>query len=127
MLKGIKKIFDDETELLETQELEELENDLIDDSFKVDTAVNTSAFKGKSVVKIFNPVTKSASSTIIDAIKKGELCIVNFSKLSGEEANIVFSTLSGSIYSLDGVYKMVDEQIMLCAPKNFLIDGDLPE
>ncbi len=125
MIESLKSIFKEETEFIETQELEEIEAD-IDDSFKVD--VNQSKQRtNKSIVKVFEPVTKSATSTIIDSIKRGELCIVNFSKVSEEEAKVIYSTLSGSIYSLDGVLKMIDSQIMLCAPKNFLIDGDLSE
>lgn len=123
MLKGIKNIFNEETEILDTQELEESK---LDSSFDVDE-ISEVRSKGKSIVKIFEPVTKTATGTIIDAIRRGELCIVNFNKVSEEEARSIYATLSGSIYSLDGQLKQIDENIIICAPINFLIDGELSD
>lgn len=123
MLKNIKGIFSEETEILETTELDSTQE--LDESFSIDESNKKRS--NKAIVKVYEPVTKSVSSTIIDSIKRGELCIVNFSKVSEEEARVIYSTLSGSVYSLDGVLKMVSNDIMVCAPKNFLIDGDATE
>lgn len=123
MLKGIKNIFNEETEILDTQELEE-----VDSSFDVDEIQSTiKKNKGKSIVKIYEPVTKTSTGTIIDAIKRGELCIVNFNKVSEEEARSIYATLSGSMYSLDGELKQIDDNIIICAPINFLVDGELSD
>ncbi len=128
MLKTFKDIFSDETEVIDPKDIEmQNDNDEIDDSFKVDEPQSIKPKVGKSIVKIYEPVTKSATSTIIDSIKRGELCIVNFSKVSDEEAKVIYSTLSGSIYSLDGALKMIDSNIMICAPTNFLVDSDISE
>lgn len=121
MIKGIKNIFNEETETLNTQELDEM-----DASFDVDEIqTSISKTKGKETVRIFEPVSKTSTQQIIDAIKKGELCIVTFNKVSEEEAKAIFATLSGSLYSLDGQLKQIDSNIILCAPMNFLVDGDL--
>lgn len=123
MLKGIKNIFNEETEVLDTQELEE-----VDASFDVDEIQSMSAkSKGKSVIKIYEPVTKTSTGTIIDSIKRGELCVVNFNKVSEEEARSIYATLSGSMYSLDGELKQIDDNIIICAPLNFLVDGELSD
>lgn len=120
MLKGIKNIFNEDTEYIETQELEQIETS--DPAFDIDEVVNTS--KSRSIVKIYEPVSKSITSTIIDSIKVGELCVVNFAKVSDEEAKQIYATLSGSVYSLDGILKQISTDIVICAPKNFLVDGE---
>ncbi len=128
MIKTFKDIFSDETEVIDPNEIEmQNQADSLDESLQVDEPTGTRSHTAKSIVKIYEPVTKSATSTIIDSIKRGELCIVNFSKVSEEESKVIYSTLSGSIYSLDGALKMIDSNIMLCAPKNFLVDGDITE
>ncbi len=126
MLKAIKGIFNEETEIMETMDLTEKMNG-IDESFKIDNATSAKNIGQRSVVKVYQPVTKTVTLSIIDAIKKGELCIVNLDKVSDEEAKIIYSTLSGSIYSLDGVMKLIEQKILLCAPRNFIIDGDVKE
>lgn len=128
MIKTFKDIFSDETEVIDPNEIEmQNQADSLDESLKVDEPTAGRSQAAKSIVKIYEPVTKSATITIIDSIKRGELCIVNFSKVSEEESKVIYSTLSGSIYSLDGALKMIDSNIMLCAPKNFLVDGDITE
>ncbi len=128
MLKTFKDIFSDETEVIDPSEIEmQNSSDELDESLQVDEPSAIKPKSGKSIVKVYEPVTKSATSTIIDSIKRGELCVVNFSKVSEDEARVIYSTLSGSIYSLDGTLKMIDSNIMLCAPGNFLVDGDIAD
>ena len=76
---------------------------------------------------MYEPVTKTSTATIIDSIKRGELCIVNFSKISEEEAGNIYATLSGSVYSLEGQLKQIGEQIIICSPKSFLVDGEISD
>jgi|688.fasta_scaffold974749_2 FtsZ-interacting cell division protein YlmF len=127
MIKGIKGLFSDETEVIETQELAQFEDNDIDDSFKIVTKGTEKGMSSKAVVKIYQPVTKSVTMSIIESIKRGELCIVNLEKISDEEARIIYATLSGSIFSLDGNIKMIESKILMCAPRNFVIDGDVTE
>lgn len=120
MLKNIKSMFNDETEYFDTEILDE--NGTGDTNFDLDEVVNNS--KSKSVVKIFEPINKSATQEITDSIIRGELCIVNFSKVSDEEATLIHSTLTGALYALDGIWKQVATKVIICAPKNFLVDGE---
>ena len=126
MIKGIKGLFSDETEVFETQELDQIENEM-DESFKIENQSVQKTTGNRSVVKIYQPVTKSVTMSIIESIKRGELCIINLEKISDEEARIIYATLSGSIFSLDGNIKMIESKILMCAPKNFIIDGDVTE
>lgn len=122
MIKNLKSIFNEETEFLDTQEINE-----VDESFDVEEIKTPVNHKGKSIIKIYEPVTKTSTSTIIDSIKRGEFCIVNFSKVSEDEARNIYATLSGSLYSLEGQLRQIDDNIIVCSPKNFLIDGELTD
>ncbi|MFV0288033.1 MAG: cell division protein SepF [Mycoplasmatales bacterium] len=122
MIKNLKNIFSEETEILDTQEINEM-----DESFDVEEISKPVNSKGKSIVKIYEPVTKTSTSTIIDSIKRGEFCIVNFSKVSEDEARNIYATLSGSLYSLEGQLKQINDNIIVCSPSNFLIDGELSD
>lgn len=125
MRKKFKELFSDDTEVIKTQDLDAI--DELDETFNIPNQEISKKKNTKSIVKVYQPVTKSVTLSIIDSIKKGELCIINLEKVSDEEAKIIYSTLSGSIYSLDGIIKMIDQKILLCAPRNFIIDGDVAE
>ncbi len=126
MIKNIKNsmknMFDEETEYLDTDDIREM-----DESFEIDESYPTTSSQSKAIVKLFEPVTKTSTSTIIDSIKRGELCIVNFSKVSEDEARNIYATLSGSLYSLEGQLKQIDDNIIICSPNNFLIDGEISD
>ncbi|MGL4588780.1 MAG: cell division protein SepF [Mycoplasmatales bacterium] len=119
LFKGVTDLFKDE----ETQYIEGDETiGMHDETFDIEEVVNTT--RSKSVVKLFEPVSKTSTSSIIDSVKKGELCIVDLSKVSDTEKTLIYSTLSGSMYSLDGQLKQISAEIIMCAPKNYLVDGD---
>ncbi len=126
MIKNIKNsmknMFDEETEYLDTDDIREM-----DESFEIDESYPTARTNTKAIVKLFEPVTKTSTSSIIDSIKRGELCIVNFSKVSEDEARNIYATLSGSLYSLEGQLKQIDDNIIICSPNNFLIDGEISD
>lgn len=115
-LKGF--MTDEETEIIDTQELE------IDETFDVN--VNSSEVKkdGRNIVKIYEPVSKVSAERIMDSIKKYELCLVNFKNMSEEESNQVLNQLSGTIYALDGKLVQMTGEIIVCAPKTYLVNEE---
>ncbi len=119
-------LFKEETVEITQEEMQRVEKEVstdgLDDAFKIDSQEKVQSPLTRSVVKVYEPVTKSIVPTIIDSIKRGELVIVNLSKLPEDEAQYIFSTLSGSIYSLDGELKTIADQVMLCAPQKFVVD-----
>ncbi len=102
---------------------DEKQDEAFDETFDISVAEKEKKAISRNVVRVYQPVSKSVVSTIIDSIKRNELVIVNLSKVSEEEAKYIYSTLSGSIYSLDGELKMIDQDVMLCAPRKFVVDG----
>lgn len=123
MAFNFKNMFADETEHIEdyTSDIEVVgdDRDLEGDAF---TLEENSSFD-KTIVRVYEPVSSSITTIIMDAMKKGEMCIVNFSKVGDEETKIIVSTLKGSVYTMDGEIQKIGDRIIVCAPKNFLIDA----
>ncbi len=123
MAFNLKGMFADETEHIEdyTSDIEVVgdDRDLEGDAF---TLEESSSFE-KTIVRVYEPVSSSISTIIIDALKKGEMCIINFSKIGDEETRMLVSTLKGSVYTMDGEMQKIGDRIIVCAPKNFLIDS----
>ena len=53
------------------------------------------------------------------------MCIVDFSRVSNDEAKAIYMMLQGVIYAVDGTIKKLDANIIVCAPRNFIVDGDI--
>ena len=120
-----KKFMSDETQII-TDATEEI--NVIDGSFDEDTFIMDEAtLSTKAIVKFFQPVSKNVTHGIMDAIKKGEMCIINLDKISSEEAQVIYNTLVGAIYSMDGTLKRIDDKIILCAPNNFIVDSAISD
>ncbi len=120
MIEKLKNmISEDETEYIDTKELQ------IDETFDVNVNTNNDIKKdGRNIVKIYEPVSKVSSERIMDSIKKQELCLVNFKNMSEEEGNQVLNQLSGTIYALDGTIIQLTGEIVVCAPKTYLLNEE---
>lgn len=125
MLGKLTDLFKEETVTIENAEVNETFDDVvIDESFKIEEKETSIPVINRNVVRVYHPVSKNNTSAIINALKRGDLVIVNLSKVAEEEARYIYATLSGSIFSLDGELKMLDSNVMLCAPKQYIVDGD---
>lgn len=101
------------------------------DSFDFDTEVSTDdelemneATNQRNVVRMFDPVSKSSADKIMTSIKRQELCIVNFKNVSEEEGNDILNQLAGAMYALDGQLIQMTGEIVVCAPKSYMINQE---
>lgn len=131
MIGKLTNLFTEETVEISQEDVvknnnqkETFDDVVIDESFKIQEKEHSIPANSRSVVKVFTPVTKNDTSRMIDALKRGDLVIINLSKASEEEGRFIYSTLSGSVYSLDGELKMIDSHVMLCAPNKYIVDSD---
>lgn len=119
MINKFKNLIADDTELLDTTEL--MLDEELDESFQMDD-YDDSDYSSRNVVRVYKPVSKTSTEKIMRSIKKGELCIVNFKDVSEDEASQILNQLSGAIYALDGKLQQISGQIIICAPKTYLLD-----
>ncbi len=122
MMSKIKKVMgEEETEYIDTVELEKDAQEFDEDFNVRDNGVNSAK---RNIVKIYEPVSKTTVDKMMDSIKRSELCIVNFKNISEEEGNQVLNQLSGVVYALDGQLIQVSGEIIVCAPKNYILNTD---
>lgn len=51
--------------------------------------------------------------------------IVNFNKIDASQATRIVDFLTGTVFAINGEIKRVGEEIFLCTPPNYQVDGDL--
>lgn len=122
MLKQIRDFMHDgeNTELMDTTDLEYTNDDLGEEQMEMNNVPGE-----RKIVRIFEPVTKSSADKIMTAIKRQELCIVNFKNVSEEEGNQILNQLAGAIYALDGQIVQMTGEIVVCAPKTYMLNEEL--
>ncbi len=122
MLKQIRDFINegDETETLHTSEFD-FDNEVdTNDELEMNDAGNAQ----RNVVRMFEPVSKSSADKIMTSIKRQELCIVNFKNVSEEEGNQILNQLAGAIYALDGQLIQMTGEIVVCAPKTYMLNQE---
>ncbi|WOO87236.1 cell division protein SepF [Mollicutes bacterium LVI A0039] len=121
MLKQIKEFMSDgDTETLHTDSFD-FENEVGNDD---ELVINESGNMQRNVVRMFEPVSKSSADKIMTSIKRHELCIVNFKNVSEEEGNQILNQLAGAIYALDGQLIQMTGEIVVCAPKTYMLNQE---
>lgn len=124
MLKHIKDFMNEgETEMIDTTELEYDNNDTAEEAFEMNTP-ETNSHAQKNVVRMFEPVSKTSADKIMTSIKRQELCIVNFKNVSEDEGNQILNQLAGAIYALDGQLIQMTGEIVVCAPKTYMLNQE---
>ncbi len=121
MLKQFKEFMTEgDTETLHTDSFDFDNEVATDDELEMNEAATTQ----RNVVRMFDPVSKSSADKIMTSIKRQELCIVNFKNVSEEEGNDILNQLAGAMYALDGQLIQMTGEIVVCAPKSYMINQE---
>lgn len=121
MLKQFKEFMTEgDTETLHTDSFDFENETANDDELEMTDAGNMQ----RNVVRMFEPVSKSSADKIMTSIKRQELCIVNFKNVSEEEGNQILNQLAGAIYALDGQLIQMTGEIVVCAPKTYMLNQE---
>lgn len=121
MLKQFKEFMTEgDTETLHTDSFD-FENEVANDE---ELEISDAGNMQRNVVRMFEPVSKSSADKIMTSIKRQELCIVNFKNVSEEEGNQILNQLAGAIYALDGQLIQMTGEIVVCAPKTYMLNQE---
>ncbi len=82
---------------------------------------------GQIKVMIFEPASYDEDApAIVDSLREKKVCIVNLSEMKDKEvAQRIFNFLNGAIYAMGGRIKKISNGILLLAPDNTDIDGNI--
>lgn len=85
----------------------------------------TSAKLNKIV--LCEPRIYSDAKKVSKNLLENKAVIVNFTRISAEQATRIVDFLTGTVFAVNGEIQRVGEQIFLCTPPNFEIDGNLSD
>lgn len=87
------------------------------------------AQQNKKVSKIFviEPSVYTEAERIADALLKGEAVIINFKKMEVADAKRVIDFVVGVTYAINGDVQQIREDIYICSPSNYQVQGSFVE
>lgn len=90
---------------------------------KVMSLVNKN--NGEKKIMLFEPRVFSDVKAIANRLLNGQATVVNFQRMDDQQAHRVVDFLSGVVLAVDGKIQRIGEQIFLCTPNDFVVEGDL--
>lgn len=76
---------------------------------------------------LVEPRAYSESQTIADHLKSRNSVVVNFKRVTTDQAKRIIDFLSGTLYAIGGDLQKIGEGIYLCTPKNIDVQGTISE
>lgn len=77
----------------------------------------------KRKIMIVEPRAYGDAKEIANRLKQNETILVNFRSMDEKQARRVIDFLTGTVYSLAGDIRRVNQEIFLCTPPGIQIDG----
>lgn len=85
-----------------------------------------SAGEGNKMI-LLEPRAYSESQQIADHLKNRNSVLVNFKRVTSDQAKRIIDFLSGTLYAIGGDLQKVGSGIYLCTPKNINVQGKITE
>lgn len=74
-------------------------------------------------IMIFEPRVFSDVKQISTRLLEGQAAIINFEKIDDQQTHRVVDFLSGVVFAIDGKIERIGEEIFLCTPPDFSVEG----
>lgn len=114
---------DDEYYEYEDEQTEDFAEENSKRETKVMSLVNKN--NGEKKIMLFEPRVFSDVKAIATRLLNGQATLVNFQRMDDQQAHRVVDFLSGVVMAVEGNIQRVGEQIFLCTPSDFVVEGDL--
>ena len=83
--------------------------------------------KKTAKIYVMEPSVYSEAERIADAILKGEAVLINFKRMEPKDAKRVIDFVVGVAYAINGDVQKVRDEIFICSPANFQVQGNFDE
>ncbi|WP_225047370.1 cell division protein SepF [Lacticaseibacillus kribbianus] len=99
----------------------------------------TAPFRGNKVVAMNEPTSKAAKIVVYEPriysdakeigthLLNNKAVVVNFDRITPEDATRIVDFLTGTVFAINGEIKRIGQMIFLVTPANFQIDGSLAD
>lgn len=116
---------DDEEEVEDRREREKSMEKTQPISSYENRKVNVSNVPSNASMVLFEPRAFEEAEEIGRQLKGRKAVVVNLHKLQRDYAQRTIDFLTGVVFALDGSIQKVGHNVILCAPKNVAIDGEI--
>lgn len=82
---------------------------------------------GGNKMILIEPRAYSESQQIADHLKSRNSVVVNFKRVTSDQAKRIIDFLSGTLYAIGGDLQKIGGGIYLCTPKNVNVQGKITE
>ena len=107
--------------IFETEEDDKLDN--TEEYYS--TGSDNSNKSGKMI--LVEPRAYSESQEIADHLKARNSVVVNFKRVTTDQAKRIIDFLSGTLYAINGDLQKIGDGIYLCTPKKIDVQGEITE
>ena len=107
--------------IFETEEDDKLDN--TEESYSTGSDIANKS--GKMI--LVEPRAYSESQEIADHLKARNSVVVNFKRVTTDQAKRIIDFLSGTLYAINGDLQKIGDGIYLCTPKNIDVQGKITE
>lgn len=107
----------------------EKEDKTIEDEYynlSTEEALRDSSGEGRKLI-LLEPRAFSESQQIADHLKNRHTVVVNFKRVTTDQAKRIIDFISGTIYAIGGELQKIGGGIFLCTPKNISVQGKITE
>ena len=107
--------------IFETEEDDKLDN--TEEYYSTGSDITNKS--GKMI--LVEPRAYSESQEIADHLKARNSVVVNFKRVTTDQAKRIIDFLSGTLYAINGDLQKIGDGIYLCTPKNIDVQGKITE
>ncbi|ANK63138.1 MULTISPECIES: cell division protein SepF [Loigolactobacillus] len=80
-----------------------------------------------SKIVIFEPRIYSDVKEVATHLMSNRAVVLNFKRIDQAQAKRIVDFLNGTVFAINGEIERVGEEIFLCTPANFEVDGNLSD
>lgn len=102
------------------------EDDKLDNTEEYYSTGSDNANKSGKMILV-EPRAYSESQEIADHLKARNSVVVNFKRVTTDQAKRIIDFLSGTLYAINGDLQKIGDGIYLCTPKNIDVQGKITE
>ncbi len=95
-------------------------------SISVEEAMKKGCESGNKMILV-EPRAYSESQQIADHLKNRNSVVVNFKRVTSDQAKRIIDFLSGTLYAIGGDLQKLGGGIYLCTPRNVNVQGKITE
>ena len=105
---------------------DEIEESAEDEYYNVSVEDAKNSSNSNKMILV-EPRAYSESQAIADHLKTRNSVVVNFKRVTSDQAKRIIDFLSGTLYAIGGDLQKIGEGIYLCTPKNIDVQGEITE